>query len=364
MISENMIMSNTAAANGGGGLYLTGGQPLLTGNTILSNTAEDGGGIGLYQCDATLLGNTVVDNRAQGVGGGLSLYYSDSMLDGNAVLSNTASGGGGLFVRRSSPILTNTVVANNRATGSGGGLSITDGSSPRLLHTTLSSNMAGSAGSGMYVYVFATYTCTVSMTNTIVANHWTGIYVASGNVARLEGTLWYSNTADCYGPGQFVTGTLNYWGDPRFAADGYHLLTGSAAIDRGVNAGVTTDIDGEARTGIPDLGADEVLAPVPLASVSITGPVTGAVNTSYAFEATVSPLNATQPITYVWQATGQSAVTHTGRGIADSVNFTWSMTGTQAITVTASNALNTVSDNYLVNVIRQYCIYLPVVLRD
>jgi len=131
-----------------------------------------------------------------------------------------------------------------------------------------------------------------------------------------------------------------------------------------VNAGVTTDIDGQARTGIPDLGADEVLAPVLLASVSVTGPMTGVVNTSYTFTATVSPLDAMQPITYVWQATGQSLATHTGRGIADSINFTWSMTGAQSITVTASNALNTVSDNHLVNVIRQYYIYLPVVLRN
>ncbi len=257
VISANIILSNTAVADGGGGLYLLGGRPTLTGNTIFFNTGEDGGGIGLYQSDAAFLDNTIAGNHATGVGGGLSLYYSDATLDGNIIFSNTASGGGGLFVRRSSPTLTNTVVANNRTTGSGGGLSITDGSLPHFLHTTINSNTAGSAGSGLYVSVFATYTCTVSMTNTILANHWTGIYVASGNVAQLASTLWYSNTADWYGPGQIVTGTYNYWGDPRFAADGYHLLAGSAAINRGIDAGVTTDIDGDLRTGTPDLGADE-----------------------------------------------------------------------------------------------------------
>jgi fibronectin-binding autotransporter adhesin len=259
VISANTVFSNTAAANGGGGLYLLGGNPILTGNTILSNTGEDGGGIALYQSDATFLGNTIAGNHATGVGGGLSLYYSDATLEGNVILTNTANGGGGLFIRRSSPTLTNTVVANNRTTGSGGGLSITDGSSPRLLHTTITGNTAGSAGSGMHVYLFATYTCTVSMTNTILANHWMGIYVASGNVAQLASTLWYSNTADWSGPGQIITGTLNYWGDPRFATDGYHLLSGSVAIDRGVNAGVTSDIDGDTRPqgGGYDLGADE-----------------------------------------------------------------------------------------------------------
>lgn len=102
----------------------------------------------------------------------------------------------------------------------------------------------------------------------------------------------------------------------------------------------------------------------PLASVSITGPLTGVVNTSYAFTATVSPLDAMQPITYVWQAAGQSAATHTGRGIADSINFTWSVAGAQTITVTTSNALNLVSGNHLVNVVSQYHIYLPTIVRN
>ena len=59
------------------------------------------------------------------------------------------------------------------------------------------------------------------------------------------------------------TGTIvhsqDHSGAPAFVADGYHLGKGSAAIDRGVDAGVTDDIDGEDRplgAGF-DLGADE-----------------------------------------------------------------------------------------------------------
>jgi hypothetical protein len=43
------------------------------------------------------------------------------------------------------------------------------------------------------------------------------------------------------------------------AADGYHLTRSSPAIDRGIAAGVLTDIDGDSRpmgSGY-DLGADE-----------------------------------------------------------------------------------------------------------
>ena len=40
----------------------------------------------------------------------------------------------------------------------------------------------------------------------------------------------------------------------------YHIGRGSAAIDRGVNAGVTTDKDGRPRDAKPDLGAYEFAA--------------------------------------------------------------------------------------------------------
>jgi len=93
-----------------------------------------------------------------------------------------------------------------------------------------------------------------------------GISVTAGSTAMLEGTLWgsgaWANGVDWGGAGSIVTGTVNLWGDPAFVdPDGgdYHLGPASAAIDAGVDAGVTTDIDGDARpigSGY-DIGADE-----------------------------------------------------------------------------------------------------------
>lgn len=84
----------------------------------------------------------------------------------------------------------------------------------------------------------------------------------TGSTTTLEATLWYGNGSDAGGGGYIFTGTVNVYDDPAFvdpSAWDYHLTAGSAAIDAGVDAGVTTDIDGDPRpigAGV-DIGADE-----------------------------------------------------------------------------------------------------------
>jgi parallel beta-helix repeat protein len=259
--SGNTVGSNTAEGGGGGGLCLYHSDATLSGNTVISNTAYGGGGLGLFNSAPTLSGNTVSGNTADS-GGGLYLVASTATLSGNTVISNTATYayGGGLRLYLSSATLTNDVVADNQASWKGSGLYIR-ASSSRLLHTTIARNSGGD-GSGVHVTDDGWVYSTVALTNTILVSHSVGIEVTAGNTATLESTLWHGNATDWVGAGTIVTGTHNYWGDPRFAADGYHLLAGSAAIDRGVDAGVDTDIDGDPRDSNPDLGADE-FAPSP-----------------------------------------------------------------------------------------------------
>jgi hypothetical protein len=97
------------------------------------------------------------------------------------------------------------------------------------------------------------------MTNTILVSHTVGITVTAGNTVTLNGVLWYSKTINYGGEGT-ITVTNEYTGTPAFATDGYHLTSASAAIDKGVNAGVDDDIDGQSRPqgGGYDLGADEL----------------------------------------------------------------------------------------------------------
>jgi hypothetical protein len=92
------------------------------------------------------------------------------------------------------------------------------------------------------------------------------------------------------------------------------------------------------------------IATVPPAGVDIAGPAAGVVDWAHTFTAAVSPLTTTLPVTYTWQATGQSPLVHSGSGLADVVTFTWAMSGTQAITVTAANAASVVSDSQTITI--------------
>jgi hypothetical protein len=105
-------------------------------------------------------------------------------------------------------------------------------------------------------------------------------------------------------------------------------------------------------------------------SVIPTGPALGVINVSYTFTATVSPIGTTQPITYVWQATGLPTQTHTGRGGSDTATFTWpsGATGLKTITVSASNKAGTAhgSNSILISatpIVFNHWVHLPAVRR-
>ena len=265
-LSQNTVSGNTAAFDGGG-LNLQFSDAALSGNIVFSNTAGfSGGGLILaWTSDATLSGNTVISNTAGSSGGGLCLYYlSNAALSGDTVQGNSATSGGGLAVDYSRPTLTNTIVADNRASSYGSGLYIWRSSSPRLLHTTIARNIGGD---GTGVYITDTYSSgfhsTVALTNTILVSHTVGISVTAGNTATLESTLWHGNINN-WGGGGIAIHNNDHFGDPAFVAPAlgdYHISLASAALDAGVDAGVVNDIDGHHRPygPAPDLGADEII---------------------------------------------------------------------------------------------------------
>jgi hypothetical protein len=257
---SNSVTANVAS-NLGGGLYLTYSPARLISNSVTANIGGNGGGLYLIFSPATLSANSVTANTSACWGGGLYLVASAATLSANDVISNTADClGGGLYLQSSLATLINTVVADNRAGANGSGLYINAGSEPRLLHTTIARN-GGGDGSGLYVDTIGGAS-TVWLTNTILAGQDVGIAVADGSAATMNGTLWYGNGAGWGGAGT-IAHTGDYTGNPAFVDPGagdYHIGPASAAVDRGVDAGVTTDKDGRPRDARPDLGAYELAA--------------------------------------------------------------------------------------------------------
>ncbi len=263
-LDNNTVISNTSN-EWGGGLYLQLSAARLSGNVISGNAAQAGGGLTLLDSDAAFDHNTISRNTATWYGGGVELNSSNAIFQGDVISGNMVqSRGGGLaFEFDSDAQLVNTAIINNRADAEGSGLYV-ELSIPTLMHTTIAHNADGD-GIGIYVSnrfrVQGHYRwpyCSALLTDTVIVNHTTGITVEQDCVAALNGVLWYSNTTNMGGAG-VITVSNAISGDPAFAPDGYHLMTGSAAIDRGVEAGITTDIDGYYRPqGLaPDLGADE-----------------------------------------------------------------------------------------------------------
>jgi hypothetical protein len=102
----------------------------------------------------------------------------------------------------------------------------------------------------------------------------------------------------------------------------------------------------------------------PPVSVSIAGPGVGGYASPYLFTATVSPITTTVPITYVWDATDQSSITHTSTYLSDTIalSWTWGVLDTQWITVTAINAGGTTVGTHFIT-IKPFRLYLPLVQK-
>lgn len=277
-LKDNVVRENVAVTlnGGGGGLYMSDcDYTTLEDNLVQDNTASTGadahgGGLYLVHCHhASLNGNVIQGNVASratwGYGGGLYLHGgNDVILQNNVIVSNTASSnpaasggwGGGLYLLLSNATLVNTVVADNCAPLAGSGI-YAAGSVPQILHATIARNSG--PGGGLYADTSprGDVYSSVALTNTLIVSHTVGITVTANSTATLNATLWHANATDHAGNAIHVN---DHTGDPAFAADGYHLTLGSAAKNQGVDAGVTTDIDGQARPqcGGYDLGVDEL----------------------------------------------------------------------------------------------------------
>ncbi len=125
---------------------------------------------------------------------------------------------------------------------------------------------------------------------------------------------------------------------------GAMFVTGEVFTD--IPNGISVSIDSATDTGyVVSINNRFTI----IQDVGISGAADGSAGVSIPFTATVSPSEATIPVTYTWEATEQPTVVHMADTV-DEIDFTWDDIGTKTITVTASNAGGSVTDTHTIEI--------------
>lgn len=342
----------------------------LNGLTIQNGYEDDAsGGAAIYAREAELnLDNVVLSHNISERGAG-ALYFND-LFETGAVLTmtdtlleqNEGQHGGALRLSGATGFLHNVTIANNHTTTADNGALNLAGGDVTLTNVTVSGNSAA----GIHITNFGSITMTNS---TIAQNESFGLSTYGSGLIQntifaenndgnsncfLYQTAWNDSLGHNLDDGDScgfdqVGDQVNT--DPQLQplADSGGVLThalvaGSPALDAADDAacpatdqrGITRPQDGDGdSTAVCDIGAFEFVE-MPVGDVTVSGPSEGFSNSAYTFQAQVTPTTAAQPVTYTWEATGQTPVTQQGSA-TDMVMFSWSDAGAKTVTVNADN---------------------------
>jgi hypothetical protein len=259
---DNCEIVDNVAEGDGGGVFVNRGSVQILGCDISANQATWGGGLRIINdADATIVGNRIVENVAQISSGGIDIECcggTTPFVARNLIVDNQGGArGGGVGVQTTNAQLVNNIIARNEASQGAAiwlaGMA-SHPASVQIAHNTLAhAPFADCIGTGDHV--------AAELTNNIIAGFATGINNTSppDTAVDAQTTLFHGNATD-YTAG--VSSVAEAWGDPVFVdacAGDYHIGPGSAAIDRGQDAGLTKDFDNQLRPvgAAPDIGADE-----------------------------------------------------------------------------------------------------------
>ena len=398
-LNDNNIYGNkttSSIGDGGGVLVYMSDDVTLSSNDICSNTAEsDGGGVYLdYSANVTLDNNVIADNQAGSGDHGSGVYVEDkdAYMRHNTIVRNTGGDGSGVYLiggtqYHPTVAMTNTILVSHTV-----GIIVGNGCTATLESTlwatgTAWANVTPWVNNGTFThnndypgdpdFVHGDYH--IGFTS---AARDKGVNASvtedKDDVPRLQGggyDIGAYEVMQCNAP---TTVTIS--GPPTTTQNSATVFT---ATVQPITATIPVTYAWEA-TGRPDVvhaggGLSDTVSftwsttgtktvtvtavnvcgtvstthvitveAVPcdaLTGVGITGPTTTTVGSGVTFIASASPITATLPITYTWQAMGQTPVVHTGSGLSDTVSFTWNVTGTKTVTVTAQNCSDTGIDS-------------------
>jgi parallel beta-helix repeat protein/predicted outer membrane repeat protein len=190
-ISLNTIDSNTAGEAGGAMFLAYCTSPVIDGNFLRGNTAgTDGGAISLYDSDPTITNNEIIGNTAEAEGefggGAMFFSYSEPVITGNTISQNvSARGGGGIQCIISNPRIDSNTISENEADRWGGGIDFREFCNATVYGNTIHGNTAFSGGGGIF---FGDSSSVTIRNNMISGNAATG---TDNNSGRGGGICYY-----------------------------------------------------------------------------------------------------------------------------------------------------------------------------
>jgi len=254
-LTGDMFMNNDSWL--GGGLYAD--KVIINRTTFQGNSG--GSGAGAYLTGASQIKKSAfLQNSVVNAGGGVtitdsapSLSLEDTKFIGNSGGFNL---GGAMFVNAQNITMRNVAVADTQVL-SGSAISFNNADSTiSLFHLTLNdTHLAGGARTGTYG-IHVKGPTIVNIWNSMITNHEVGVQIDLNSACLLDHTLWFGNLKNIDGEGD-SSDISPIASDPAYEVDRYHIMSTSGAIDQGVNRFTYTDIDGNSRDSLPDIGVDE-----------------------------------------------------------------------------------------------------------
>ena len=267
------------------GIWLADGDvpTIIDGNSV-DSTIEIRNGTDSVIENLTVTGGQGLEDPTFGNGcGGFKIQNSDVTISRVSVLDNSAGSGegGGVCAAGDDGQMTllveESIISGNRASGTGGAFSLFN-TKTTIINSLITDNASGSnVANVMLVYMNDDVTI---MNSTVADNNPTGdqaIHLFSGKVAVVN-SIFVNNALNfqadppcstCFDISYSLVqggagGTGNIDAPPRFVdplTGDYRLMKDSPAIDAGTPVGApTTDLDGNPRDMMPDMGAYEYVS--------------------------------------------------------------------------------------------------------
>jgi fibronectin-binding autotransporter adhesin len=251
-IRQSQFISNTAHANGGA--LFANDATTLTHVDFISNTVSSSGGALFTNGTLWVNQGRFIENKCLGLdcGGGAILVdgalatHANLVIRGTQFIGNSAAqsgsvGGAVYYGSNGAVYIVNALFARNTAQRYGAALFLNWGEVANFNYLTIADESLNPVAA---LTIFNDIP--VAINNSIIVSHTIGIENVARGILQSH-NLFFGNLENTYGR---IGGGPSFVGDPRFVDplhDDYHLRFGSAAIDHGIDAGVTTDLDGNPR---------------------------------------------------------------------------------------------------------------------